>query len=413
MFDACSGGADPRAFAERCEGDRHHFRFIVSPDDASKMTDLRAFTRDLAIEMERDHGTKLDWVAVDHWNTEHPHVHLILRGKTDGGRDLVMARDYVAKGIRARAEHLVTLEICSRSDNEVRRDLESQVEADRWTKLDQALSTEAARKDGVIDLRLRLQSTDGSDTHLAMIGRMRKLERPGLAAPAGSVQWQLKGTAEQTLRAIGERHDVIKRIHRGLMEQRIERSVSEFALDGEGAGQLVVGRLVSRGLDDELKGSAYAVDGRTHHIRFVNLDATSDASLGAIVELRQYEDGTARQRTALAVRSDLALKAQISASGATWIDRQLIAREPSALGLGGFGREVRGAKEKRIEHLIGEGLARRLGPRVIFVRDLLDTLRHARRWARLQARALEAVTGTAFGTSGLVRRAPCRDRLDP
>ena len=76
----------PRAFAERCEGDRHHFRFIVSPDDALEMTDLRSFTTELAAQMEKDLGTRLDWVAVDHWNTEHPHVHLIVRGVRDGNR---------------------------------------------------------------------------------------------------------------------------------------------------------------------------------------------------------------------------------------------------------------------------------------------------------------------------------------
>src|SRR5690606_14878426 len=72
--------ADGRAFAERCGDDRHHFRFIVSPDDALEMSDIKSFTRDLVGQMEKDLGTRLDWVAVDHWNTEHPHVHLIVRG---------------------------------------------------------------------------------------------------------------------------------------------------------------------------------------------------------------------------------------------------------------------------------------------------------------------------------------------
>ncbi|MCB2149950.1 MAG: relaxase/mobilization nuclease domain-containing protein, partial [Rhodobacteraceae bacterium] len=68
MFDAGSDRADDGAFAERGKDDRHHFRFIISPEDAGDMTDLRAFTRDLTRQMETDLGTKLDWVAVDHWN---------------------------------------------------------------------------------------------------------------------------------------------------------------------------------------------------------------------------------------------------------------------------------------------------------------------------------------------------------
>ncbi len=67
MFDAASNNADLRAFAERASDDRHHFRFIVSPEDATEMADLRAFTRDLVRQMEHDLGTRLDWVGIDHW----------------------------------------------------------------------------------------------------------------------------------------------------------------------------------------------------------------------------------------------------------------------------------------------------------------------------------------------------------
>jgi type IV secretory pathway VirD2 relaxase len=106
MFGAEGQDSDARAFADHCADDRHHFRFIVSPDDALEMTDLRAFARDLMSEMERDLGTKLEWIAVDHWNTEHPHVHIIVRGKVDDGEDLVISRDYISNGLRDRAEHL-------------------------------------------------------------------------------------------------------------------------------------------------------------------------------------------------------------------------------------------------------------------------------------------------------------------
>jgi hypothetical protein len=77
----------------------------------------------------------------------------------------------------------------------------------------------------------------------------------------------------------------------------------------------------------------------------------------------------------LAIRSDFTLQQQITASGATWLDRQLLAREAVVTASGGFGQEVTDAMERRVEHLAGEGLARRQGQRVIFARDLLDTLR--------------------------------------
>ena len=42
MFDATSDAADEQAFAERTADDRHHFRFIISPEDAAELADLRS-----------------------------------------------------------------------------------------------------------------------------------------------------------------------------------------------------------------------------------------------------------------------------------------------------------------------------------------------------------------------------------
>ena len=340
LFDAEHDDADHHAFAERCEGDRHHFRFIVSPQDAERLSDLKAFTRDLMAQAERDLGTNLDWLGVEHWNTDNPHIHVIVRGKGHDGHDLVMARDYISQGLRARAAHLATLELGQRSEVEIRRDLGAQVEADRWTKLDRALAHEAAQHDGVIDLRPDVHAQADAHARTALIGRMQKLERLGLAEALTSAQWRLSGDAEPIMRALGERNDIIKRIHRGLADQRIERSVADFALDAGDTTPPIIGRLVARGLDDELKGTAYAiidgVDGRAHHVRLADLDAASDAAPGSIVELRQFQDAVGRQRVALAVRSDLPIDAQIPASGATWLDRQLVARESAAFSSGGL-----------------------------------------------------------------------------
>ena len=139
LFDARSDVVDERAFAERCEEDRHHFRFIVSPEDAADMTDLRAFARELMADAERDLTTRLDWVAVDHWNTDNPHVHLLIRGRADDGQDLVISRDYISRGIRDRAAERITLELGPRTEQQIQSALEREVEAERWTSLDRAL----------------------------------------------------------------------------------------------------------------------------------------------------------------------------------------------------------------------------------------------------------------------------------
>ena len=377
MFGPDTDEIDVKAFAERCEDDRHHFRFIVSPEDAVDMTGLKGFTRDLMRQAEKDLGTKLDWVGVDHWNTEHPHIHVIARGRADDGEDLVIARDYVKDGMRARAQDLITRELGLRTDRDIHNTLERQIDSERWTSLDRQLARDSDRH-GVMDLA-PASGRKPNDFQALKIGRLRKLESLGLAHKLGPGQWVMDESAETTLRELGERGDIIKRIHRGLTERGIERGTSNYVLAGESLDDPVVGRLVDRGLDDELKGTAFAVidgvDGRTHHIRLPHIDAAGDSAPGSIVELRKFDDAKGRRRLALAVRSDLSIDRQVTATGATWLDRQAIAREPAALGGGGFGADVSEALEQRAEHLIREGLAKRQGQRVIFNRDLLNTLR--------------------------------------
>ena len=180
MFDAASDVADTKAFAERCEDDRHHFRFTVSPEDATQMADLHTFTRELMTDAERDLGTKLDWIAVDHWNTDNPHIHVLVRGRADDGKDLIVSRDYISHGFRQRAADRVTFELGPRNEQEIRSGLEREVEAERWTSLDRALRDIADESAGVVDLRPGGPGEDPQVRRL-LLGRAAKLERLGLA----------------------------------------------------------------------------------------------------------------------------------------------------------------------------------------------------------------------------------------
>src|SRR6185369_2939067 len=359
MFDATSDAVDERAFGECCRDDRHHFRFIISPEDAAELGDLRTFTRELMTDVARDLGSKLDWIAVDHWNTDNPHIHVLIRGRAEDAQDLVISRDYISRGFRDRAAERVTLELGPRSDREIRSALEREVEAERWTSLDRALRVAADEGAGVADLR---PSASGEDPELRrlMVGRAARLERLGLAEQIAPGCWTLKPGIEDKLRDLSIRGDIIKTMHRAMGGVDCEPDVSGFALHGDEPVDTVLGRLVERGLHDELKGSAYAIvegiDGRTHHIRFPDIEMTGDAAPGAIVEARTYDDAHGRKHLTLATRSDLSIEAQVTARGATWIDRQLIARDPEVSGTG-FGSATRDAMERRIDHLVGEGLA--------------------------------------------------------
>jgi type IV secretory pathway VirD2 relaxase len=399
MFDATGEDTNDRSFAERCHGDRHHFRFIISPEDAGEMSDLRAFTRDLMAQMETDLGTRLDWIAIDHWNTDNPHIHLLVRGIAEDGSDLVIAREYISRGLRSRAENLVSIELGPKPEQAIRSALELEVDAERWTRLDAAIRLEADET-GVIDLRP--QQAGAGDPHIRrlMAGRLQRLERTGLAFPAGSSQWTIRSDAEALLRELGTRGDIIKTMHTALASRHLERSTGDYVIENWATPMPIVGRLVEKGLHDELSGEAYAVidgvDGRVHHVRFDGLGAMEHAAPdGGIVEVRRFGRPNEQTPTLMLVsRSDNDLASQITAPGATWLDHRLVGKEDASFAHAGFGAEVRAAVSARVHHLIEEGLARRQGQRVILARDLLATLR--RRELDQAAERLAGDTGLPY-----------------
>ena len=187
---------DGRSFVERGREDRHQFRFIVSAEDGVELSDPRETTRDLMKQMEADLGTKLDWIAVDHHNTGHPHTHIIVRGVTDDGKTLNIAGDYIAHGIRERASEIVTLELGRQTEQEVTQSLEREVDADRFTRLDRMLIAEQ-RGQEFTDLRPDKDMLDTFRQNRALlIDRARKLERMGLATEIDTGRWMVSPEAE-------------------------------------------------------------------------------------------------------------------------------------------------------------------------------------------------------------------------
>ena len=250
--------ADLDAFKERCQDDRHHFRFIVSPEDSAELDDLRTYTRHLMNRMEADLGTRLDWVAVDHWNTDNPHTHLIVRGRDDTGKDLIIAGDYIAHGFRHRAAELATEWLGPRTELEIQQTLQREVEQERWTSLDRTLQREAG-EDGRVQIE-RFNEPRLQRQRLLLIGRLQHLQRLGLADEVQPGTWAVHADAEKTLRALGERGDIIRTMQRAMSGKPRELAVFEPGDDG----RTIVGRVAAKGLADELHDRGYLViDGWT------------------------------------------------------------------------------------------------------------------------------------------------------
>jgi type IV secretory pathway VirD2 relaxase len=283
LYDRSTDRSDGSEFLKRGGEDRHQFRFIVSAEDAGEYQDLKPFVRKLMARMEADLGTSLDWVAVDHHNTGHPHTHVVLRGIDDRGQDLVIAREYISHGMRERAAEIVTLDLGPRTDLEIEDRLRLQVTQERWTDLDRAL-----RRDASPDGDVALANADTAIAHHHRAGRLQTLSRLGLAEEVSPGHWRLSPDMEPTLRTMGERTDIIKTMNRELAARAIDRGISDMAVFGAGAEAAVTGRVVARGLSDERAGAHYlvvdGVDGRVHYAEIAEGTDSAVAS-GAIVRV--------------------------------------------------------------------------------------------------------------------------------
>ncbi|RIV91176.1 DUF3363 domain-containing protein [Aurantiacibacter xanthus] len=283
LYSAEQDKADGRSFLDRQAGDRHQFRFIVSPEDGQNYDDLRALTRRLMAQMEQDLGTGLDWVAVDHFNTGHPHTHVVVRGKDERGRDLVIAREYLTVGMRERAAELVSLDLGPRSDLEIADRLQNEIGQERLTGIDRRLLR------GMDSTRV-VEANDRDPFQQGLrAGRLQTLGRLGLAEEIAPGSWRLADGMEETLRRMGERGDIIRTMQRAFTEHGLERAAADYAIADPVSMTPIIGRVVERGLSDEMNDRHYLIvdasDGRSHYVDIGKGDVTEAIPTGAVVRI--------------------------------------------------------------------------------------------------------------------------------
>lgn len=314
--DPAEGPVDAREFIERCDGDRHQFRFIVSPEDGDRYDDLQSFVRRLMCQVEKDLDTRLDWVAVDHHNTGHPHSHIVLRGVDDSGKNLIIAREYIAHGLRARAVELLNRDLGPRLDHEIEERLRHDVTQERLTATDRRLLER-------MDERHCIAISSEQPFRALEAGRLQHLERIGLALRETSDVWKLDERFETTLVAMGERGDVIRLMQRAMTAARIERSDHRIhgAIDGPLHQPLeapLLGRVIRRGLADEHRDRHFlvidGVDGRSHYLDIGKAGAVDPLPEKAIVKVTPRLAGLRdvdRTIIAVAAASDGAYSARL------------------------------------------------------------------------------------------------------
>lgn len=266
--------------------ERHHFRFIVSPEDGEKLQDLKPFVRDLMSQMEIDLETKLDWIAVDHHNTEHPHTHIVMSGKRDDGKDLVIPRDYLSHRMRERGSALLTRELGLQTEQELSAKLSQETQARKITSIDRVLLRENERN-GRIDLSNLRRNRIHYDA------RLKTLRDLGLAEHQVGSVWSLDEQLKTTLHAIERSDSIAMRIEQGVTNAGLER-VSAHEQVSKQSYRQVRGQVLAMGYTDELMDRRYAVidgfDGRAHHFE-LGTSYPKDLKTGDWIEIKPRSVG--------------------------------------------------------------------------------------------------------------------------
>jgi type IV secretory pathway VirD2 relaxase len=392
-YGPTADSADLEKFKARSQGDRHQFRMIISVEDAAQLDELRPFTRELMKRVSTDLQTNLDWIAVDHWDTDNPHTHVVLRGRCGDGQDLVISPDYMAHGMRHCAMDLATEWLGPRTQLEIQQSLQEEVMLERFTSLDRTLLREA--RSNVVDTA----ELPGNARGLQLKGRLTHLQKMGLARRIRDRHWELSANMEATLRDIGERRDIVKAMHKALRERQRELSP---AVD---VGASIEGAVIGKGLHDEINDKGYlvidGVDGRAHYVRLRAGQDLSDYPIGGIVQVRPAQtqgDGGRERGPSVRLQSHQSLENQVTATGVTWLDRQLLKSE-TKLSFDGFGATVRRALEGRASQLLNRGLGEQRAGKVAVSPQLL---------AQLEAVDLETA-GVALESTVGKRYSPAQD----
>jgi len=257
-------------------GDARVFKLIVSPEFGDRV-DLSRLTRGLIEQMEEDLGTDLEWVAVEHHNTEHPHVHIVVRGVRGDGQSLRLSRDYVQQGIRSIAQDLCTRQLGYRTQRDAAEAERREITEERFTSLDRRLLRDA--QEISLDLgashfvvnrnRLQAGSTDTARLHAQHeVARLAVLCRMGLAESVGPNNWCVRRDFDRVLRAMQRTSDRQRTLaaHGALLsDERLPMEVLDWRQVAS-----VEGRVLVHGQDEQTGRSYLMLEGTDAKVHFIN-----------------------------------------------------------------------------------------------------------------------------------------------
>ena len=257
------------------EGDQRLFKVVVSPEDGDRLQ-MKAYTRAFMARLQAHVGhvgKDLEWAAIDHYNTGHPHTHVVLRGKDN----LQISPDLIRSGMRKIAEELATERLGYKSELEVQKSKEKEIDARQFTGIDKdiqakQLSGPDPEKTYATESRL---TTDAKHTDFVAqrlrIRRLETLEKLGVAEKVGAMTWALDEGWDKALKDLQvlQRRTAMVAQGRALMtDPRCPPVVTKIQ-----PGQVLVGRVLGTGSDEQYDRSYLLIEGTDSRVHIVYQNA--------------------------------------------------------------------------------------------------------------------------------------------
>ena len=284
FYDAAGEDVDTKQKVQEWQNDARHFRFIVSPEQGHEINQkeggLTGYTRELMARVERDLKTPLQWVAINHYNTDDLHTHLLVRGRRTDGKELRIDRRYIQQGMAQAAREIATAWVGERTEQQMKRAADKELPAERYTALDAFIEqhVNADRK-----LKLKASTTPHSrDQRRRVAARLQQLETMALATRDRHGRWTVDAEIKPKLQHLARRNDILKNLYASLGPR------SAYVASYRGDRDLV-GTVAGSGTHDELSGRQCLLvrdaSQQLHYVRVANGETLSALEKATIVRV--------------------------------------------------------------------------------------------------------------------------------
>ena len=252
--------------------DPHHFRFIISPKNGDEL-ELESYIKRLMETVSKDLGTKLEWHAANHYDTDEPHSHVVVRGIDEYGKPLLISKDYISHGFRQAAEREATIRLGTRTANEFQKDIENALIQERYTPLDgtlEQLQNASEEKNIKLGSFTEERSEWERKIRTQKIKRLVFLESKGLAQEVKPGVWKVSESLKVVLAEIAHKRQIETLIAPHLKDKEERKQQLVIHRESDVFKPTLNGIVLAKDFSNELYEKKYillsADDGRTHFI---------------------------------------------------------------------------------------------------------------------------------------------------